>query len=105
MKKMALLLVMVFVLGGLMVQPGMAQSSWFKCTILGAGVASGGLISLNITDTGGAFTNIYVYEPNTDADANRNLAVALTAYSIGAQAWVLTNGAPAGTFSSVLLSN
>jgi hypothetical protein len=105
MKKMALLLVMVCVLGGLMVQPSLAAPAWYKCTINGAGVASGGLISLNITDTGGLFTNIFVYEPNTDVDANRNLAVALTAYSVGAQAWVFTSGTAGGTFSQIIISN
>jgi hypothetical protein len=105
MKKLALMLVMIFVLGGLMVSPVMAAPGWYKCTINGVGTASGGTISLNITETGGAFTNIYVYEPTTDADVNRNLAVALTAYSMGASAWVLTDGTNAGGFSQVLLSN
>jgi hypothetical protein len=105
MKKMALMLVMIFVLGGLMVSPVMAAPSWYKCTINGVGTASGGTISLNITDTNGAFNSIYVYESINDADVNRNLAVALTAYSMGSSAWVLTDGTNAGGFSQILLSN
>jgi hypothetical protein len=104
MKKMVLLMVMVFVLGGLMAQPTFAApQQWYKCNLSMVGTANG-LVQLVITDTGGAFTNIHVYESNTDTDANRNLAVSLTAYSMGSTAWVLTDGIAEGTFSQVVIS-
>jgi len=105
MKKMALLMVMVGVLGGLLVQPCFAQA-WSLCTISGAGVANGNQLQLLITAADGSFAGtIHVYEPNSDADANRNLAVALTAMSLGSKAFIFTTGLAEGGFNKVVLSN
>jgi hypothetical protein len=104
MKKMALLLVMVCLIGGLMVQPSLAAPAWYKCNITGAGVANGDLMQLIVTEVNQSFGPISVYEPNTDLDANRNLAIALTAISMGQAAWVFTDGVSNGSFNKVVLA-
>ncbi len=106
MKKMALLIVMVCVLGGLMATQSWAVQGWYLCNVNQAGTANVGLISFNITETSGAFGGpIYVYQATTDPDANRNLASALTAVSNGKTAWVFTDPFTGGTLGKILVNS
>jgi hypothetical protein len=82
MKKMAIVMVMACLFGALMVQQSLAAQSWYSnCTIKATGTANGTVpqvgFLINSPDWGG--TDIWVYEPVSEPDTNRNLAVALTA--------------------------
>ena len=106
MKKMAVVMVMVCLLGGLMVQPSFAAWTWYNVTVRQAGTANGGFLIFNVTNPLGA-TPAYInlYELNTEPDANRNLATALTAMSMSLTVWILSDGTDGGGLSKIILTN
>jgi len=80
----------VFLLGASLAQS--ATTSWYKVSIINSGVSGAGAV-LSITDTSGAFKNLWVKVDATVKD--QALAVALTATSLDKKLWVLLDGTSA----------
>jgi hypothetical protein len=75
MKKIVLVIMVLFVLATLGVNGAQADNGWYVCSVVQCGMGGSGAVQL--TDTAGAFANRWFLIPS--ATTNQMLAVALTA--------------------------
>jgi hypothetical protein len=107
MKKLAIVMVMACLFGALLAQQCLAAQMWANnVTIKATGPANGTTpqvsFLLNSPDWGG--TDIWVYTPSSDADANKNLAVALTAIANSKTVTAFTDWTNGGALGKLIIN-
>jgi len=86
-KKIVLTASIALVLMGIYAMPASAALTWYTVEVVQMGPAYNGSVYVKLTDTGGAFTNIW-FKLYPD-QANRQMAVVLTAMTNSMQLNVL----------------
>ena len=92
MKRFGQLLTVALFASALWTSSANAAADWYKVQVSFAGMASPTLLTLRLTDTGGAFT-LKDFK-NTSDIKKEMLASALTAFALESNVWVFTDTDP-----------